>query len=193
MTQMLLDEIQPVWHVRSRHSRVVEASVDHVADALESFRLERDASPLMRFFFRARGLSLPSGANPREALTATGFTVLAEREGREIVFGIAGKFWAPREMANLVRVPDARAYMEFDRPGEAKGAMTFVGEPLSDCRTLLKTETRVTCSDLRARLLFGAYWTLIRIPSGLIRNDLLRAIAHRAEELERASGVGAGR
>lgn len=192
MRRMLLDEIQPVWHVRSRHSRVVDASVERVAEALESIRLDRDASPLMRFFFRARGLSLPSGANPRDALTSTGFTVLAEREGREIVFGIAGKFWAPREMAHLIRIPDARAYMEFDRPGEAKGAMTFVGEPLADGRTLLKTETRVTCSDRRARLLFGAYWTLIRIPSGLIRNDLLRAIARRAEELERAS-VGAGR
>ncbi len=193
MTKMLLDEIQPVWHVRSRHSRVVEASVDRVAEALDSFHLERDASPLIRFFFRARGLSLPSGANPREALTSIGFTVLAEREGREIVFGIAGKFWAPREMAHLVRVPDARAYMEFDRPGEAKGAMTFVVEPLSEDRTLLKTETRVTCSDLRARLLFGAYWTLIRIPSGLMRNDLLGAIARRAEEMERASRVGAVR
>jgi hypothetical protein len=193
MTQMLLDEIQPVWHVRSRHSRVVDASVDRVAEALESIRLDRDASPLMRFFFRARGLSLPSGPTPRDALTSTGFTVLAEREGREIVFGIAGKFWAPREMAHLVRVPDAQAYIEFDRPGEAKGAMTFVVEPLSDGRTLLKTETRVTCTDLRARLLFGAYWTLIRIPSGLIRNDMLRAIARRAEELERATGIGAGR
>jgi hypothetical protein len=192
MTQMLLDEIQPDWHVRSRHSRVIDASVDRVAEALESMRLDRDASPLMRFFFRARGLALPSGPTPRDALTATGFTVLAEREGREIVFGIAGKFWAPREMAHLVRVPDARAYKEFDRPGEAKGAMTLVVEALPDGRALLKTETRVTCSDLRARLLFGAYWTLIRIPSGLIRNDMLRAIARRAEELERATGIGAG-
>jgi hypothetical protein len=193
VTKMLLDEIQPVWHFRNHHSIVVDASADSVAGAVESIRLDRDASPLMRFFFRARGLSLPSGPTPREALTSTGFTVLAEREGREIVFGIAGKFWAPREMAHLVRVPDARAYMEFDRPGEAKGAMTLVVEPLPDGRALLKTETRVTCSDRRARLLFGAYWTLIRIPSGLIRNDLLRAIAHRAEELERTSGVGAGR
>lgn len=190
--QMLLDEIQPVWHFRNRHSRVIEASADHVAEALESLRLDRDASPLIRFFIRARGLSIPSGPTPREALSSTGFTVIGERPGREIVFGIAGKFWAPREMANLVRVPDARAYMDFDRPGQAKGAMTFVVEPLSDRRALLRTETRVTCSDGWARLLFGAYWTLIRIPSGLIRQDLLRAVARRAEQLEHAPEVRAG-
>lgn len=193
MTRTLLDEIQPVWHFRNHHSRVVDAPAERVAEAVESVRMDRDASPLVRLFFRARGLSIPSGPTPREALTSTGFTVLAEREGREIVFGIAGKFWAPREMAHLVRVPDARAYVEFDRPGEAKGVMTLVVEPLPDGRALLKTETRVTCSDRRARLLFGAYWTLIGIPSGLIRHDMLRAIARRAEELGRASGVGAGR
>ena len=183
---MLLDEIQPVWHFGNRHSLVIAAAPDTVAEALESMRLDEDASFLVRFFFRARGLSVPGGPSARDALTAEGFTVLAERPGREIVFGVAGKFWAPREMAHLERVSDVRSYMAFDKPGQAKGAMTFVIEPLSNGRTVLRTETRVTCSDLRARVLFAAYWTLIRIPSGLIRRDMLRAIARRAEQLEHA-------
>jgi hypothetical protein len=189
---MLLDEIQPVWHFRNRHSRVVDASADTVAEALESMRLDRDASPLVRLLFRARGLTFPSGPTPRAALTSSGFSVLAERPGREIVFGIAGKFWAPREMAHLVHVPDAHTFVEFDRPGEAKGAISLSVDPISEGRALLRTETRVMCSDLRARLLFSAYWTLIRIPSGVIRRDMLGAIARRAEELERAPDVRAG-
>lgn len=187
----LLDEIQPVWHFGNRHSRVVDASPECVAEALESLRLDRDSSLLVRLLFRARGLSVPSGPTPREAFTSTGFSVLAEEPGREIVFGIAGKFWAPREMANLVRIPDADAFVAFDEPGQAKGAMALMIEPLPDGRTLLRTETRVTCSDLRARLLFGAYWTLIRIPSGLIRRDMLRSVARRAEELGREPKLGA--
>jgi hypothetical protein len=123
---------------------------------------------------------MPSGPTPREALSSTGFTVIGERPGREIVFGIAGKFWAPREMANLVRVTDADAFREFARPGQAKGAMNFRVEPMDDGRTLLSTETRVWCADRRARVLFGVYWMLIRIPSGLIRLDMLRAIARSA-------------
>ena len=185
MTTTLLDEIQPVWHYRSHHSRVIDAPADRVAEALENFDIERDTSLLVRFLFRARGLPLPNGSTPREALGSIGFSVLAERPGREIVFGIAGRFWAPQELANLVRAPDAEAFKKFNVPGQAKGAMAFVIEPLEDGRTLLRTETRVTCSDARARLLFGAYWALINIPSGLIRRDLLHAIARRAEQPSR--------
>jgi len=176
----LLDEIMPTWHFGNRHQIVVDAMPDRVMEALESLRLDRDSSWLVRAFFRARGLSIPTGPTPRAALTASGFSLLGERPGREIVFGVAGKFWAPREMANLVRVSDAAAFVDFAEPGQAKGAMSFRVEPLDDERTLLGTETRVWCSDRRARLLFGAYWTLIRIPSGLIRTDMLRAIARRA-------------
>ena len=193
MTKMLLDEIMPTWHFRNHHSMVVAAPAARVAEAVESLDLGRDLSPLVRLLFRARGLSTPSGPTPRAAMTSTGFTVLAEQPGREIVFGIAGKFWAPREMANLVRVPDARAFIAFDRPGEAKGAMNIRVEPISDDRTLLRTETRVSCTDRRARLLFGVYWTLIRIPSGWIRGDMLRAIARRALQPAPAPTVGVSR
>ena len=185
MTTMLLDEIQPVWHFGNRHSRVIDASADRVAQALETLDMDREVSPFVRLLFRARGLRPPSGATPRDALASTGFSVLAERPGREIVFGIAGKFWAPREMANLEPVTDPAGYKAFAVPGKAKGAMTFVIEPLADGRTLLKTETRVTCSDARARILFAAYWALIKIPSGLIRHDLLHALARRAEQYSR--------
>ncbi|MGH2793734.1 MAG: hypothetical protein ACRDKG_05470 [Actinomycetota bacterium] len=176
----LLDEIIPEWHFGNRHQIVVDAPADRVAETLESMRPDRDASWFVRALFRARGLSIPEGGTTRDTLSATGFSVLGERAGREIVFGIAGKFWAPREMANLARVPNADAFRAFARTGEAKGAMTFRIEPLYDGRTVLMTETRVWCSDGRARLLFGLYWTLIRIPSGLIRADMLRSIAHRA-------------
>ena len=182
MRMDLLDEIIPTWHFGNRHQIIVAAPVERVSKALESLRLDRDASWLVRALFRARGLSFPSGPTPRTALTASGFSVLRERPGREIVFGIAGKFWAPREMSNLIRVPDARAFEEFARPGQAKGAMNIRLDPLGDGQTLLATETRVWCVDRRARLLFWIYWTLIRVPSGLIRVDMLRAIARRVTE-----------
>jgi len=176
----LLDEIMPVWHFGNHHQVVVDAPADRVAGALETINMATDSAWYVRAFFRARGLGVPTGSTPREALVGTGFSLLGERPGREIVFGIAGKFWAPREMANLVRVPDAGAFRAFAEPGQAKGAMNLRVEPMDDGRTLLATETRVWCSDRKARLLFGLYWALIRIPSGLIRADMLRAIARKA-------------
>jgi hypothetical protein len=39
----------------------------------------------------------------------------------------------------------------------------------------------VLATGPRARRSFGAYWLLIRAGSGLIRREILRAVAHRAE------------
>ncbi len=45
----------------------------------------------------------------------------------------------------------------------------------------MPTETRVMATDARTRLRFAGYWLLIRAGSGLIRRDILRAVAQRAE------------
>ena len=47
--------------------------------------------------------------------------------------------------------------------------------------TALHTETRVLATGRRARRAFGAYWLVIRGGSGLIRREMLRAVARRAE------------
>ena len=39
----------------------------------------------------------------------------------------------------------------------------------------------MTATDLRTRARFGLYWLAIRCGSGLIRRDMLRAVARRAE------------
>jgi hypothetical protein len=66
--------------------------------------------------------------------------------------------------------------------------MDFVLVPDGD-GTLLTTETRVRATDARSRALFSLYWLAIRIGSGLIRRDLLRAAAQRAEAAPRRATV----
>lgn len=44
----------------------------------------------------------------------------------------------------------------------------------------LTTETRGHCTDRRARHRMALYWCLIRPGSGLIRRDMLRAVARLA-------------
>jgi len=176
----ILDDVIPSWHFSNHHERIVDAPPERVAEAIDTLRVDRDSSWFVRALFRARGIGIPRNATLRQAITTLGFSVLGERPGREIVFGIAGRFWSPRELHNMVRVADAEAFKAFAEPGQAKGAMNICIEPLGDRRTRLSTETRVWCADARARRLFGAYWTLIRVPSGLIRRDLLNAIARKA-------------
>jgi hypothetical protein len=176
----LLDEVLPEVDYRSRHDRHVHASPEDVARAVEQYVVGRDSSHLVRLLFRLRGLRIRSGS-VRDVLHRSGFTVLAERPGEEIVFGTTGRFWTLRERANMEAPLDLEDFDAFARPGWAKAAVSLRVESRDDGSTTLLTETRVLCMDERARRLFKAYWALIWVFSGWIRRDLLRGIARIAE------------
>lgn len=180
----LLDEALSECDYRSRHDRHVLAPPKDVGEAVERYRLDRDSSPLVRMLFRLRGLGVPSGS-VRDALAGSGFTVLAERPGQEIVVGTTGRFWTLHERDNMEAPRDLESFQSFSRPGWAKGAMAIRVEPREDGSTTLVTETRVLCMDERSRRRFAAYWRLIKVFSGWIRRDLLRGIAHIAEQRAR--------
>ena len=175
-TTTLLDEVLPEFDFRSRHARRVDAPPEWVGEAVDIFRLGRAASLL----FRIRGVQLPSGSI-RDVLTGSGFTVLAERPGVEMVAGTNGRFWAVREQAHMDAPADLDSFRAFDRPGWAQGAISLRIEPLADGSTRLTTETRVRCVDDAARRRFAVYWVFIKPFGGWLRRDLLRRIARIAE------------
>jgi hypothetical protein len=178
-TATLIDEVLPEYDYRSRHDRHVHASPEEVGEALQRYRLDRDASPLVHLLFRLRGLRIPSGSL-RDALTSLRFGVLAEGP-QEIVVGTIGRFWTLHERDNLEAPRGLEDFHTFSPPGWAKGVMTFRVEPRADGSSTLVTETRVLCVDEQARRRFALYWALIRVFSGWIRRDLLGAIARIAE------------
>jgi hypothetical protein len=178
-TAALMDEVLPQFDVRSYHARHVDAPPEWVAEAVEVFQFGRAASLL----FKLRGLPLPSGSI-REMLTQSGFTVLAERPGVEVVAGINGQFWSHGDLTHTEAPRDLQSFRAFDRPGWAQGAMSLRIEPLEDGRTRLSTETRVRCVDPAARRRFTIYWMLIKPFSDWLRRDLLRRIARIAEGAE---------
>src|SRR2546428_7566821 len=89
---------------------------------------------------RAHGGPRAAGSRPRAArpplrrhvtldgLLGAGFALLAEEPGREIVLGIAGRFW--RVTGGGMRV-SATDFAAFSAPGTAKAAMDFRLEPLA--------------------------------------------------------------
>src|SRR5439155_15438139 len=131
------------------HARRVAATPERVAEAIDGFRLGGAASLLTRI----RGLHIPSGSI-LDALVGSGFTLLAERPGVEMVAGTTGQFWARREQAHMEAPLDLETFRAFDRPEWAQGVMSVRIEPLDDGSTLLITETRVRCIDDAARRRF---------------------------------------
>ncbi len=125
-----------------------------------------------RAFARSRG-TFP------EKLQRFGFTLLEEVVGRELVFGIAGKFW--RHDGGLRPIPDRPRFMAFAEDGCVKAAWNIRIEEGANGTCEVSTETRIVYFGRAARHRFRLYWTFIRPFSGAIRIGLLRGIRRRAE------------
>jgi hypothetical protein len=165
----LLSEVLPEYHFRERHGRRVDAPPEQVFTAVRELTL--GDSRIARTLVRLRGLH-PDASRPIfEEMGRTGFEVVAEDPGREIVVAAIGRPWRLRGG----RRPVDADFRAFAAPGYAKMAMNFRLEDGT-----LSTETRVFLTDEQSRRAFRRYWLVIRPFSGLIRRLWLRAIARRA-------------
>lgn len=104
----------------------------------------------------------------------SGFVLLREEPGREVVLGMivcCGGRRPPRDANEFQSLQGslARAAMNFYLTDEGAGV------------TRLVTQTRVAASDASAERRFAAYWRLIYPGSAFIRWTWLRAIRERAE------------
>lgn len=87
---------------------------------------------------------------------------------RGLVAGAPRRTWTPDE------------FKAYAGPG-FKLAWSFWVTDLGEGRCRINTETRVYCCDAATKRWFTLYWIVIRLPSGLIRRDLLRIIKQRVE------------
>ncbi len=185
-----LDQLMPVFRHRERHSRTIDAAPDAVWDAM--LAVTASEVPLSRLLMGIRSLP-PRVAGRRDSFNTaaarpviqtfltTGFRTLAEERPRLLIIGAAMQPWrlVGGQVADVV---DAAGFRAFDRPGFVLAALSLELEPIA-ARTRLSTETRVRPTDRQAARAFLPYWLAIRLGSGLIRRDLLRAVAARAERV----------
>ena len=134
-----------------------------------SFTLLRNPA---RLFGRQRESILnPARGKPLvDVALGSGFELLADERGREIVIGML--VLRPRGAPHPAPASPpaaARRFADLSAPGYAKAAMNFRIEAREGgCR--LTTETRVAATDARTKLRFGAYWAVVRPGSGLLRH-----------------------
>ena len=181
---MLIDEFLPRYDVTEHHATVVRAAPARVWEAVRTLDLAR--SPLVRVLFALRSIpGLLAGKAPRarrlgttmETLLENGFVLLGEREGDELLLGLAGQFWRPT--GRIVRLsPDE--FRAGGRPGLSMAAWNFTLRDEGGA-VRLATETRVRCTDDASRRSFLRYWRLVGPFSGLIRTEMLRTLRRGAE------------
>jgi hypothetical protein len=167
--------------VLSRHEISIAAPPERVWEAL--LEQELGASPLTKTFLFLRGyggraLHVGAGTLP-ERLERFGFTRLDQVPGRELVFGIAGRFW--RWNGDLRAILDRAGFESFAEDGCVKAAWNLAIGSTDGVSCDLSTETRIQYFGAAARRRFRRYWSLIAPFSGAIRVALLRGVERRAE------------
>jgi hypothetical protein len=183
----LLDRFMPGYEVAERHHVRVMADAEMALAAATELDL-RD-SPVVSAIFKARELVL--GAEPGRVrrptglvaeMTSLGWGVLAERPGREIVFGAVTQPW----MADVVFRPLPPGEFErFAEPGYVKIAWTLRADPGGPASSIFRTETRVATTDAAARAKFRWYWSRFSPGIVLIRRVMLLQLKREAERRAR--------
>jgi hypothetical protein len=177
----LLDQFLPNHDFSARY----EIRINVPASAVYQCLLRSDFSALwlVRLLMTVRsGKRLPRNRMPgdlRQRLQGTGFVMLVEVPGEELVLGVAGRFWRP----DGGRCMDLAAedFAGFSRSGYAKAAWNFKLRADSPEGTFLSTETRIKCFGLAALWKFRIYWSLVGPFSGLIRKAILKHVKDKAE------------
>jgi hypothetical protein len=182
-----LDAYLPDYAHNEVHERTVAAMPVDVWRAIHEVTLSELAvtRPLValralpaRLRGRRPALGLGGDGPVLERFMRGGWCVLSERAPEAFAAGAIGQPW---RLSGATMVPiGAGEFASFAEPGYVRMALSFELEPRAR-GTRARTETRVQATDPASARAFARYWRAIRLPSGLIRRDLLRAIARRAE------------
>jgi hypothetical protein len=177
----------PRYDAWERHEVIVNARPSAVYQRLRTTDFRKSRLTMALLTMRAlpqllgRGTAVrPNGDYPitLDSFIDAGATIIGERAGYEIVFGITGPFWEPCPKITPAQVEEFRAGPP---PGTAYAAWGFMVRAVDVGRTRLTTETRVLTGDPGSLRRFRRYWMLARPFSGLIRRQMLRAIRRAAE------------
>ena len=170
---MLIDDFLPEYDFEETHDIVINADAGRVYGAINE--VDFAESFIVRWLLRLRGMS--GEAVSLRNLEYSKFKILGEVVNKEVLIGLAGRFWSP--WGDMQKV-DASNFCEFEKLGYAKAVWNFSLDGSAN-ETNLTTETRIRCLDDGSRRSFGFYWTFIQPFSGLIRIEMLKTIKRKAE------------
>ena len=134
-----------------------------------------DELTLTRPLVRIRGLGrrVPSGSVFHNGPV----TILKIDDGHEAVGGSIAQSWALRPQHQTLSGADH--FRTFADPGWVKFVTDF-RVLAENGGTRLSTETRIKATDSAAKLRFALYWAAIKTFSGVVRRDVLGAVARKA-------------
>jgi hypothetical protein len=184
----MLDRFMPAYEVVERHKVRVAASPAVTFRAACEMDLEDSA--IIRGIFKARELFLGgvSGNMARvrgivAQTKALGWGALAEIPDSEIVMGAVTQPWVANPVFRAL-APDE--FASFQEPGFVRIVWNLRADPVSECETIFRTETRAVTTDAPTRARFRIYWSFASPGIWLIRHLSLGPLKREAERRFRA-------
>jgi hypothetical protein len=180
----LLDRFMPAYEVVERHSVRVDAPA--AVTLAVARNLDVTANSLASALFKIRALALGGAVDMRELphrlveqMQAIGWQVLADVPDKELVLGAVAKPWqADPEFRGVA----AAEFASFNEPDYVKIVWTLRADALDPSRSIFRTETRVSTTDLASRARFRRYWALVSPGVAIIRRLMLGPIKREAEK-----------
>jgi hypothetical protein len=187
-----LDAFVPRFQFGEFHERLVHATPGEIDKAIRSVPAEEiRLFRLLTWIRNPRSpwtsehesiLNPPSKAPILDVATRSGFVMLSDEPGREIVLGtLVVRPPGVRLADSGDPAATARRFAQLSEPGYAKAAMSFRIEPGPDGSCRVTTETRIFTTDPATARRFATYWRFVLPGSSLLRVTWLGAIAARAE------------
>ncbi|AQW46945.1 hypothetical protein ACIQPP_09855 [Streptomyces violaceusniger] len=180
-----LERLLPTFDKREHHNRRIDAPPERVWQELMDLRVGELAVTLGLMRVRGGPKTWVGGVDTgaHQGMDLRVLESMAPREmaadpPHEVVLGDIARYTALRPTRPDVQRGDPEAFAHFDEAGWSKVVMNFRLTSEGD-GTLLSTETRVLNTDPATRRAFALYWGFMRAGSGMIRHDLLRAIAKK--------------
>ena len=188
-----LDEVMPRYQFVERHVTRVAAAPAAVDRALREVTAD-DIRSYRTLTWIGRGgrrgpqglLDAPRGEPILAVATRTGFRVVVDDPGREVILGVAGPVSAE---ARAHARPGASRPFVAEADGYASIVLDFHITADGRGGSVVSTETRVNAPDADTRRRFARYWRVIYPGSALIRRSWLAAVRRRAEAASRRDHV----
>lgn len=162
---MKINDYLPNFDFFEKHEILITANVEKVYGKLRTLTFSR--SKMIRMLFWLRGLKDISFKN-----FYSDFVVLINDPFHEIAFGLVARPW---KLKGEFLAVSKEEFLNFNKPGYAKIVWNFTFQSVEN-KTLVKTETRIFCTDKWSQWKFRVYWFFIRPFSGLVRIEMLRLL-----------------
>ena len=178
----LLDQAMPAWDVVEHHQRQVAADPDAVWAALLATPMSD--LPVTRALMRVRTFGRGTPGSPeRTVVEAFPPGEITRQAPQQLLLGLVAPVRLRYSAADLpaLRVATVAELQRTLPDGWVRIATDFRLVAAGAGTTTLSTDTRALASGPRARRAFRAYWLAVGWGSGLVRRELLRAVARRAE------------